>query len=172
MFKLPDDIMSRSRSTQAQYAIMGIIILSVGLYFTVAGVIFLTNAFGLTSFTLVESLWVFSGVLVVQLIKHAWSFKDAFRKGQALAEVENELDNIVSEAHKDFEADRGDGKTRRLVEIQYLGKSKWIGVEFPSMEGIKGSEADLVESILDQTFQDMMIDAERNEPAEPAEEQV
>jgi len=162
--KLPDDIMSRSKSTQMQWVILIFLWVSASIFLIVSGISYIMNILGIAYFTLQDTLIIFSLALTLVIFNIIKNTKKHFReaiKQQSVPDLNPIFDDLLAKMQEVVDDTNEDGSRRKVVVIEYLKKSIPIIVEIkPSPEM---SEQDIEKAfgeILDQHFKGLVISAE------------
>jgi len=165
MFNLPEDILSRSRSTQIQWVIFTGLQALIFLFLLTAGLQFVFNYFGLAelSMNLVLINFIFTGVVLA--IMYYFKFKKILNSIKTANELKNS--NIIEDTLKGMEkkmlAELGaDPKTTasRIVPILYDDKIKHIAVIVEVGEEVdKKTQYEIVDDILEEYFKGLVIEA-------------
>jgi DNA-binding protein YbaB len=160
MFKPPQDLFERSKSTQIQWLIMLVIYLIFSIYLTVAGVIFITNALDITSYNLMDAFWISIGIGAGISIFTSLNFKKDMR-------LNSKMDRMIKETRERLEEDianktKEDGILRKIIEINYMGKTKFILIEIDTYGEKPDPEEEkrLFEEVVDDAFAGFVISAE------------
>ena len=179
--KLPEDILERSKSTQIQWLIILFICAGVSLFIIVSGIVYIMNSFEIASFTFQDTLWIFiliAGFLIIKgmlefqdktdKIKEMIDKRDTSNLGDALdpkdfEELNSSLDEVLEALKEKMQHDLdsiNDDIYRKVVVVEYLGKSRPIIVELETKNKLSEEEKEIAfEKILDENFSRLVISA-------------
>jgi hypothetical protein len=181
MPKLPEDILERSKSTQMQWIAIIFIWASALVFIIVSGIIYIMNSFGIASFTFQDTLWIFTIAIVFLVIKGMLRFQDKAdeikemldKRGKSNLEgaldpkdfegLKSSLDGALESLKEKMQHDLdsiNDGVYRKVIVIEYLGKSRPIIVELETESELDEEEKEIAfEKILDENFGGLVISA-------------
>jgi DNA-binding transcriptional MerR regulator len=184
MPKLPKDIFERSKSTQIQWIAIIFIWTSAMLFIIVSGIVYIMNSFGIASFTFQDTIWIFIlaiGFLIIKSmlqfqgkadeikeIKEMLAKRDTSNLEETLnpkdfEELNSSLDGALESLKEKLQQDLDsidDGIYRKVIVVEYLGKSRPIIVELEDESELNEDEKEIAfEKIIDDAFHGMVISA-------------
>lgn len=160
MFKLPDNIMQLSKSTQLQWLVIGIGSFYLLTFIVMAGISHIGASLGLMENSMQEIAWLALGVFLINAYMKYVSFKKHIHEMMKDLDQVKEYKDQMDVLKTDIEGEVLEGgKRQRIIEVDIGDKSKSILVIYEPIEGV--NDDDIVNRIVDEAFNGMTIESAR-----------